>query len=247
MSVEAISGAAGEDCHTLEAAGPALDLIVAELAPVAVSLLAVDRESGAVFRDARSPRLLGDARREVRNWHRQVGARSPLSSGAITGSDRPVVTFADLGEARGAWREDKVLLSTYRRIGAIDDTRMLIRDGGLLVALIAVWRPLQSRPWADSDRRRLEALQPMVEMACLARARPHLGGGSTGPPDAGLTPRQLEVARLLAGGASNLEVARALGISRNTAKTHARAVLTKLDAGSRRELMLAPRRAGTMR
>jgi DNA-binding CsgD family transcriptional regulator len=36
-------------------------------------------------------------------------------------------------------------------------------------------------------------------------------------------------------------VARALGISHNTAKTHVRAVLTKLGAGSKRDLLLALR------
>jgi DNA-binding NarL/FixJ family response regulator len=49
------------------------------------------------------------------------------------------------------------------------------------------------------------------------------------------------VAALLAGGATNPEVARALGISHNTAKTHARAVLSKLGAGSRRDVPLALR------
>jgi DNA-binding CsgD family transcriptional regulator len=136
---------------------------------------------------------------------------------------------------------DAMLLAAYRRIGAIDDTRMLIRDGDRLVAMIAIWRPLQSMPWTAAARRRLETLQPLIEMAWLAAPRSSPPPPLRLLPGAGLTPRQHEVAALLAGGATNPEVARALGISHNTAKTHVRAVLTKVGAGSKRDLLLALR------
>jgi DNA-binding NarL/FixJ family response regulator len=47
-----------------------------------------------------------------------------------------------------------------------------------------------------------------------------------------LTPRQLDVARMLAQGMSNHEVAKALGIATNTAKTHRAAIMRRLDATS---------------
>jgi DNA-binding CsgD family transcriptional regulator len=52
----------------------------------------------------------------------------------------------------------------------------------------------------------------------------------------GLTPREREVAQLLARGASNEEIARALWISRYTVKDHVKAVYAKLRVGGRAEL-----------
>ena len=52
----------------------------------------------------------------------------------------------------------------------------------------------------------------------------------------GLTPREREVAQLLARGATNEEIARALWISRYTVKDHVKAVYAKLGVGSRAEL-----------
>jgi DNA-binding CsgD family transcriptional regulator len=51
----------------------------------------------------------------------------------------------------------------------------------------------------------------------------------------GLTPRQSEVLALLAGGATNAEIARTLVISPKTADHHVSAVLAKLGVASRRE------------
>lgn len=52
----------------------------------------------------------------------------------------------------------------------------------------------------------------------------------------GLTPREREVAQLLTRGATNDQIARALWISRHTAKDHVKAVYAKLQVGSRAEL-----------
>ena len=50
-----------------------------------------------------------------------------------------------------------------------------------------------------------------------------------------LTPREVEVLRMMADGASNKEIGAELGISNNTAKYHVAQVLAKLGAGSRAE------------
>jgi DNA-binding CsgD family transcriptional regulator len=49
----------------------------------------------------------------------------------------------------------------------------------------------------------------------------------------GLSPRECEILELLASGASNKEIARRLGISPNTVKTHAARVYEKLEVGKR--------------
>jgi non-specific serine/threonine protein kinase len=55
------------------------------------------------------------------------------------------------------------------------------------------------------------------------------------PDDAGLSPRERDVLRLLAAGKSNPEIAEALFIGRGTVKTHVVKILAKLEARSRTE------------
>ncbi|MGH2557900.1 MAG: response regulator transcription factor, partial [Thermomicrobiales bacterium] len=55
------------------------------------------------------------------------------------------------------------------------------------------------------------------------------------PAGAGLTPRELEVLRLLAAGRSNPRIAAALFINPRTATTHVSNVLAKLGVDSRTE------------
>ncbi|WP_344627227.1 response regulator transcription factor [Kitasatospora arboriphila] len=74
----------------------------------------------------------------------------------------------------------------------------------------------------------------------LARAAA-AGRAGDGPPDgrgtteapAGLTPREVEVLRLVAGGGSNHAIARELHLSERTVARHISNILGKLDAGSR--------------
>jgi len=54
-------------------------------------------------------------------------------------------------------------------------------------------------------------------------------------PCAELSPKQLEVLALLAKGLSNREIGGILGVSENTAKTHVKAVMAKLDVNDRTE------------
>jgi DNA-binding NarL/FixJ family response regulator len=56
------------------------------------------------------------------------------------------------------------------------------------------------------------------------------------PGTALLTPRELQVARLLAGGCTNKEIAARLVISQRTAEGHVERILTKLSFSSRAEV-----------
>ena len=67
--------------------------------------------------------------------------------------------------------------------------------------------------------------------AVLAAAGQRRGKRVSGP--AGLTAREVEVLALIARGASNRQVARALGISEKTAGTHIERIYTKTGALSR--------------
>ena len=63
-------------------------------------------------------------------------------------------------------------------------------------------------------------------------------------PSVALTPREIEVLRLLADGASNKMIAHKLGISDHTVKFHVTSILTKLNAGSRTEAVTLGVRMG---
>jgi DNA-binding NarL/FixJ family response regulator len=62
-----------------------------------------------------------------------------------------------------------------------------------------------------------------------------------------LTPRELEVLELLASGLSNKEIADRLGVSFHTVKFHVNAILGKLGASSRTEVVSLAARAGILR
>ena len=69
-----------------------------------------------------------------------------------------------------------------------------------------------------------------------------LPGKSSSPPD--VTPRQLEVLRALARGASTVQIAESLSISRETVRNHVRGLLRALGVNSRIAALIEARRRG---
>jgi len=63
----------------------------------------------------------------------------------------------------------------------------------------------------------------------------------------GLSERELEVLSLIAAGQSNKEIARQLGVSPNTVKTHIANLFEKLGAQRRTEAILKARELGVIR
>jgi DNA-binding CsgD family transcriptional regulator len=78
-----------------------------------------------------------------------------------------------------------------------------------------------------------------VEQLDAVRARLGLAGGATDDATAGLTPREREVATLIAAGLTNAELARRLFISPRTAAVHVSNILRKLGVASRNEVAAA--------
>lgn len=82
---------------------------------------------------------------------------------------------------------------------------------------------------------------PPIQLGVGARAGPDstvsAGSATASPPPslASLTPRELEILRLLADGASNQKIADSLYISVMTVRTHVQNVLRKLDVHSKVE------------
>ena len=93
---------------------------------------------------------------------------------------------------------------------------------------------------AWSAGRALSLDEAVAEADRVFAAAEQAPASETAPPPvldaaarSGLSPRELEVVRLLAAGRSNREIADALYISHGTATTHVRNVLGKLGLGSR--------------
>jgi DNA-binding NarL/FixJ family response regulator len=78
----------------------------------------------------------------------------------------------------------------------------------------------------------------------LAVLQRRLGGGGTVDGTAELTPREREVAALLAEGLTNGELATRLFISPKTASVHVSNILAKLSMTSRAEIAVYAVRAG---
>jgi NarL family two-component system response regulator LiaR len=77
----------------------------------------------------------------------------------------------------------------------------------------------------------------------------HIVLGQLSVPSAGqaqLSPRELEVLRLIAEGLSNKEIAQSLGISLSTVKTHIEELLAKLSASDRTQAAIKALRQGLL-
>ena len=94
---------------------------------------------------------------------------------------------------------------------------------------------------------RLGAAPLLAALEALGR-RARLDLGVQPPPRtdgaAGLTPRELEVLRLVAAGRSNGQIAEALFISRKTASVHVSNILAKLGVHTRTEAAAEAHRLG---
>ncbi|WP_327289795.1 response regulator transcription factor [Streptomyces sp. NBC_01198] len=88
-------------------------------------------------------------------------------------------------------------------------------------------------------------LAPAITRRLVERFAAVGGRGSTVHRDlAALTPRELEVLRMLAGGLSNAELARGLGVSEATVKTHVTRILSKLGLRDRAQAVVAAYESG---
>jgi DNA-binding NarL/FixJ family response regulator len=88
-------------------------------------------------------------------------------------------------------------------------------------------------------------LAPAITRRLVERFASGGGRESTVHRDlAALTPRELEVLRMLAGGLSNAELAGALGVSEATVKTHVTRILSKLGLRDRAQAVVAAYESG---
>ncbi|MFY1621812.1 response regulator [Micromonospora sp. WMMD723] len=87
-------------------------------------------------------------------------------------------------------------------------------------------------------------LAPEVTRQLVGRYAARIRPAEGTPDDTGLTPRELEVLRLIADGLSNSEIAARLVISQETVKTYVSRILTKLDLRDRVQAVVYAYRTG---
>jgi DNA-binding NarL/FixJ family response regulator len=219
-----------------EAVASALELLARIVAPPAATFGTVDpvgRPGPSAVRGSHLPPA--ELARAVERWRAELRGIDPLAPVRIAALPGRAISQRDVAEVRPEGLDWGRLRAAYRQIGVINDVWLPIRQGQRLIAGITLWRELGSQPWSTSQLRLIEALQPLIEAAYLSALRAELLTERL--PDT-LTPRQRQVARLLAAGASDPEVAQALRVSINTAKSHVRAVLEGLGVSSRREIVM---------
>jgi ATP/maltotriose-dependent transcriptional regulator MalT len=154
-----------------------------------------------------------------------AGRYSSAMLDAIAAYERGAVALAG-GDARRALESLRGALDAWRTLEApyeVARTRVMIGEACRLLD--------------DTDACTLEleaALADFVRLGALpdaARVEQLLGRGRD--PGHGLSPRELEVLRLVASGKSNREIAAALVISEHTAARHVQNIFAKLRVSSR--------------
>jgi DNA-binding CsgD family transcriptional regulator len=160
----------------------------------------------------------------------------------------PFAVFDDRGAPRelsvaatALLEDDPSAARAWRQAGVLADSALAAHRHGRCGGERLVRSPLAVGPWSlhahvlsTHDARRVVVVL-LLPAATTATASP--------ADDHGLTPREAQVARLIAEGASAKDVAKALAISVHTARRHTEHVFEKLGVQSRTQLVLLLRAA----
>jgi DNA-binding CsgD family transcriptional regulator len=168
----------------------------------------------------------------------------PFAPRRFLDSRRPVVTMDDIGG-------DLALSRTgyggelLPELGLKREAAIYLRDGGTMLGFIGFARTEEEGEFQSNEIAFLHRSQPLLELS-YNRARlpqPEFEHAEL-LQSSGLTPRQIEVAKLAATGAKNAQIAATLMISEATVKTHLIRVFAAIGVRSRTQLALrlAPER-----
>jgi DNA-binding CsgD family transcriptional regulator len=126
-----------------------------------------------------------------------------------------------------------------RAAGWTDRAAMYLRGSGMVVGMVSLLRTEHQPRFTANDASALRQLHALVEHAYVAAVEPSAGGSSLDAlRESGLTAREAEVAELVARGASNADIGRALHLSELTVKTHLTHVYAKVGVQTRTQLAI---------
>ena len=141
-----------------------------------------------------------------------------------------IVTAARNGELIGSC-DVTVPLRAGKRIWLSMSTAVMARDGSEPPLIMHLLRDIDERHALEQlARGTVQSVSELVQ----ARAG-KLSGERNGGPAAELTRRELEVLKLVVGGAEAAAIARRLGVSVATARKHVQSILSKLHVHNRVE------------
>lgn len=132
----------------------------------------------------------------------------------------------------GAGAEEKALLALRRALeiaAPVKLRRIFLSEGQDVIGLLKRGKSI----WKERD------LAEFVD-DLLTRVKPVRTGAALGPEDSveQLSPREMDVLRLLPSGLSTEELAKELFISANTVRSHLKSIYAKLDVHSRHEAVV---------
>ena len=146
-----------------------------------------------------------------------------------------LVTAEDLG-GQQQFSRSRYAIELASRFSLMPVANLYLRHTGQTVGGIALAREPGLPELSPSETAVLRTAQPLFEhsyaMACERGPAPAHGDPLQ---HNGLTAREREIVALIARGASNDEIARALQIARSTVKTHIRHAFAKLGVANRRQ------------
>lgn len=166
-----------------------------------------------------------------RLYVREMFELDPLHARRISGLSRDI-TSLDAAVRDAPADHVAEYLRYLRSFGIVDSTELLFRDGTRVVAGLSLMWTREDRPRPASDAL-ARGLQRYIQFNFLEHcvraskaARPALAGYR-------LSRRETEVAELLCVGYTNAEIARALGLSLATVKTHVLHIYAKCRVRTR--------------
>jgi len=152
-----------------------------------------------------------------------------------TGDLRTVVKIADFYSAR-QWRSTGMYTEVYRPQDIKHELQLCLpraagpdNQPGRTVRLY--FFRLSGPDFSERDRAMLTLVRPHLFQAYLDAERRR-------DPGPGLTPRQTELLRLVADGHTNAQIARRLGLSEGTVRTHMENIFNRLQVSSRTAAVL---------
>jgi DNA-binding CsgD family transcriptional regulator len=194
-----------------------------------VSCFGVDSARQEILFMQEIPVIPGSEALETGYWELHwacEGCSYPERSGDL----RSIIKVADFYSAR-QWRSTGMYTDYYRPLGIEHDLMLTLPAGPgpaidpqQSVRLLFVRGP--GPDFTERDRALLTLLRPHLHRAYLdAESRRH--------PPARLTPRQRELLNLVAAGHTNTQIARRLGLSQATVRTHLEHIYDRLHVSSR--------------
>ena len=165
-----------------------------------------------------------------RLYVREMFELDPLHARRISGL-RHDITSLDAAAREAPADHVTEYLRYLRSFGIVDSTELLFRDGARVVAgLSLMWtREDRPRPMSDALAR---GMQRYIQFNFLERCAA-TSASRTGLDRYHLSRRETEVAELLCVGATNAEIARALGLSLATVRTHVLHIYAKCRVRTR--------------